>query len=181
LAQNLLLLFLSLAEDHESFQAQAYLMSDQDDLLESFQRSLLIPVPPKRTKPDEAQVTSLVRSLLESSGSRVDLRQHGFSEEYTVSDNAGLYASLLSITRTKDFGHSDPEELRSILSMSPMFSGMTISVQDLRERIMKMGESLRIGFRKEYLVRNPEGRSHWILIPPGSSTAGVEQIWRWPD
>jgi len=34
----------------------------------------------------------------------VDCRQHGFAEEYMASENADLYASLLGITRTRQFG-----------------------------------------------------------------------------
>ena len=60
-------------------------------------------MPAKRTRRGEAQITSLVRALLELSGGRVDLLQHGFAEEYMVSDNADLYASVLGITRTKQF------------------------------------------------------------------------------
>lgn len=75
--------------------AHKCLESDQDVLLESFLFSLPMPMPPRRTKRDEAQVTSLVRALPELSGGRVDFRQHGFAEEYTASENADLYASIL--------------------------------------------------------------------------------------
>lgn len=164
LAQNLVLLFLNLVKDHKSSDAHNYLVSNQDDLLESLRLSLPIPVPPKRTKRDEAQKTSLVRALLELSGSRVDLLQHGFAKEYTVSENADLYASVLGITKTKQFGNFDSEEMRNTLSKSPVFSGLTIGVQDLEERIAKMVDSLRVGFREGYLVRPPEGRTSLMLI-----------------
>jgi hypothetical protein len=164
LAQNLVLLVLNLVKNHNSFDAHIFLTSNQDDLLESLQLSLPIPVPPKRTKRDEAQITSLIRALLELSGGRVDLRQHGFAEEYTISDNADLYALILDITRTKQFGDFDSEEMRNTLSKSPVFSGMTIGVQDLEKWTNKMMNYLRVSFSKGYLVRYPEGRTSSMLI-----------------
>ena len=109
LAQNLVFLFLNLEKDHDSFDAYNYLKSNQHDLLESLRLSLLIPVP-GRTKRDEDQITSFVRALLELSGGRVDLQQHGFAEEYTASEKADLYASVLGITRTNQFGDFDSEK-----------------------------------------------------------------------
>jgi hypothetical protein len=158
LAQNLVLLVLNLAKNHDSF------ARNQDDLLENLQLSLPIPVPPKRTKRDEAQITSLVRALLELSGGRVDIQQHGFAGEYTASENADLYASVLGIIRTKQFGDFDSEEIRNTLSKSPVFSGMTIGARDLERRTTKMIHSLRVDFRKGYLVRSPEGRPSSMLI-----------------
>jgi hypothetical protein len=149
LAQNLVLLVLNLVKNHDSFDSLA---RNQDDLLENLQLSLSIPVPPKRTKRDEAQITSLVRALLELSGGRVDIQQHGFAEEYTASENADLYASVLGITRTKQCGDFDLEEMRNTLSKSPVFSGMIIGARDLEGWTTNMIHSLRIGFRKGYLV-----------------------------
>lgn len=161
LAQNLVLLVLYLVKNHDSFDNLA---RKQDDLLENLQLSLPIPVPPKRTKRDEAQITSLVRALLELSSGRVDIQQHRFAEEYTASENADLYASVLGIIRTKQFGDFDSEEMRNTLSKSPVFSGMTIGARDLERRTTKMIHSLRVGFRKGYLVRSPEGRPSSMLI-----------------
>ena len=53
LAQNLVILFLNQETDHDSFDAYHYLTSNEDDLLESLQLSLLLPVPPERTRSDE--------------------------------------------------------------------------------------------------------------------------------
>lgn len=156
-------LFLNLEKDHSSSDAHKCLESDQDMLLESLQISLLIPVPPRRTKRDEAQLTSLVRALLELSGGRVDRRQHGFAEEYTASENANLYASIFDITRTNQFGDFDLEEMCNTLSKSPVFSRMTTSVQDLEEWTMKMTDLLFLGFREGHLVRYPKGRTVSIL------------------
>ena len=66
-------------------------------------------------------MTSLIWALLELSGGRVDLRQHGFAEEYTASNNADLYASVLDITRKKHFGDFDLEKMLNALSKSPLF------------------------------------------------------------
>ena len=141
-------LHLNLEKDHSS----NCLEGDQEMLLESLQLSLPIPVSTKRTKRDEAQITSLIRALLELSGGRVDLRQHGFAEEYTASENADLYASVFDIARTKQFGDFDSEEMCNTLAKSPVFSRMTISVQDLEEWTTKMMDSLRLGFREGHLV-----------------------------
>jgi hypothetical protein len=157
-------LFLNLEKDHSSSNAQKYLESHQDELLESLQSSLPIPTPPKRPKRDEAQTTSLVRALVEFSGGRVDLRQHGFAGEYTASENADHFASVFNITRTKQFGDFEFKEMCNTLSKSPVFSGMAIRVQDLEERTTKMMDSLHLGFQKGYLVRYPEGRNSSMLI-----------------
>ena len=145
-------LFLNLEKDHSSSVAYNCLDSSQDELLENLQLSLAIPVPPKRMERDETQITSLVQALLELSGGRVDLRQHRFAEEYTANENADLYASIFDITRTKQFGDFDSEEMCNTLSKSPVFSEMATSVQDVKEWTTKMMRSLRVGFREGYLV-----------------------------
>ena len=137
LAQNLVILFLNQETDYESLDADYYLESNQDALLENLQLSLPIPVPAERPRRDEAQITSLIRALLESSGGRVDL-QHEFAEEYTASNNADLYASVLGITRKKHFGDFDSEAMRNALSKSPLFSEMTIDAHKLEEWTTKM-------------------------------------------
>ena len=127
--------------------------SYQKMLLKGLQPFLLSPIPPKRTKRDEAQITSLVRALLELSGGTVDLRQHKFDEEYTASEHADLYASVLNIVRTKKFGDFDSKEMCNTLSTSPVFSRKIISIKDLEERTTKMMDSLRLGFREGHLVQ----------------------------
>ena len=145
-------LHLNLEDDHGS----NCLESCQEILLDSLQLSLQFSVPPKRTKRDEYQITSLVRALLELSGGRVDPRQHRFAEEYTASENADLYASIFDIVRTKQFGDFESEEMCNTLSKSPVFSRMTISVQDLEEWTTKMMDSLRLDFREGHLIRHPK-------------------------
>ena len=88
----------------------------------------------------------------------MDLQQLGFAQEYTVRDNADLYASVLGITRKRTFGDIDPEEMCNALLESPVFSGVTISAQSLENRTMQMMDFLRIGFPKNYLVQYPEER-----------------------
>ncbi|KAL8902279.1 MAG: hypothetical protein Q9207_004797 [Kuettlingeria erythrocarpa] len=110
-----------------------------------------LPVTPRRTKRDEAQLTSLVRALLEVSGGRVDRQQHRFAEEYTASENANLYASIFDIARTYQFSDFDLEKMCNTLSKSPVSSRMTISVQDLEEWTMEMTDLLFLGFREGHL------------------------------
>ena len=150
-----MLLFLKLERNHSSNDAQTYLESNQDELLESLRFSLRIPVILRRTKHDETQIICLVRALLELSGGRVDLRQHGLAEEYTTSQNVDLFASILDVTRTNQFGESDSEGMCNLISKSPVFSGVALSVQDLESWITKMSDSLCISFREGYLVRCP--------------------------
>lgn len=69
-----------------------------------------------------------------------------------------------SISRTRLFGNFVPEEMCKTLSKSPVFSEMTISMQDLEELTTKMMGSLRVGFRKGYLVRYPEMQMSSMLI-----------------
>jgi hypothetical protein len=153
LAQNLVFLFLNLEKDHDSIDAHVYLESSPDDLLENLQHSLSTLLPAQRTRRDEAQITSLARALLEFSGGRVDCQQHGFAEEYTTSENTDLYASLLEITRTNQFGDFDSEKMRNTLSKSPVFAGMTIYASDPEEWTAKMIDRLPIGFQEGHLVR----------------------------
>ena len=156
-------LLLNLQKDHNSSEAHDFLESTQDELLDTLQLSLSISVPAKRTR-REAQTTSLLRALLELSGGRVDCRQHGFAEEYMASENADLYASLLGITRTRQFGDLNSEKVYNELLKSPVFSGMEIGLQDMKEWTTKMMSSLSVGFRTGYLVRYSKGRDSSLLI-----------------
>jgi hypothetical protein len=158
------ILFLNLEKDHSSSDVHDCLESDQDELLESLQISLQIPVPPTRTRRDEAQITSLVRALLKLSGGRADLQQHRFDEEYTASENADLCASVFDITRSRQFEDFDSKEMCKTLLKSVVFSGMSISIQYLEEWTIEMMDSLCIDFRKEYLVRYSQGRICLMLI-----------------
>ena len=140
-------------KDHHSDVVQKLLQSSQEELLESFQFSLYMPpgVPPRNTKLDETQKTSLGRGLVELSGGRVYALQHRFAEKYTASENADLCASLLGITRTVGFGDIESKKIHNTLSM--VLSKCTINVQEVEERTMKMMDHLRIGFPDDYLVR----------------------------
>ena len=94
----------------------------------------------------------------------MDLQQLGFAQEYTVRDNADLYASVLGITRKRTFRDIDPEEMCNALLRSPVFSEVTISVQSLEDWTMQMMNFLPIGFPKNYLVQYPEERIDSILM-----------------
>ncbi len=172
---------LILIEDHGSDDAQTCVGSNQTELLDSLVSSLRNPGPPKRPNLDEAQITSLIQALLELSGGEVDLRQHVFAEDYTADENADLYASIFGITRTKQFGDFDPEELCNSISKSPVFSGMTINVRNLEIWTTRMRDFLPLGFPEGYLVRRPYGRIGSMLTGLESSIAGAEWIRRYPD
>lgn len=151
-------LFLNLESNHTSQDTRTLLESDHDELLDSLKLGLEIPIFPKRTKRDEAQITSLFRALLELSGGQVDCMQHRFAEDYTANQNNDLLASIFDITRSNNFGEFDTAEMCTTLSKSPVFSEMTISVQDLEDRTLKLRDSLQLGFPQDYLVWCPNGR-----------------------
>ena len=150
-----MLLFLNLEKNHSSKDAQTYLESNQNELLESLRFSLRIPIISKRTKRDETQITCLVQALLKLSGGKSNLRQHEFAEEYKASQNADLFASVLDITRTNQFGEFDSKEICNLILKSPVFFGVAINVQDLDCWINDMRDFLCVGFREGYLVRRP--------------------------
>jgi hypothetical protein len=158
LAQNLVFLLLNLEANHTSEDAQTLLTSTQDELLDGLESGLRIPVPQKRPGGDESQITSLFRVLLELSGGKQDLLQHNFAEEYTANENSDLYASVFGIARTNNFGEFDPVKMCRTIIKSPVFSGEEMSVQILEDWSTRMKDSLRVGFRHEYLVGYPNHR-----------------------
>ena len=78
----------------------------------------------------------------------MDVQQFGCAQEYTLYDNADLYASVLGITRERTFGDSDSEQIYKELLESPVISEMTITAQDLEEWTLRMRKFLPIGFPK---------------------------------
>lgn len=171
-----MLFSLHLAHGHSCDDAQTFLQSDESELLGSLQDALRATVQAKRTERDEAQITALFGALLEFPSVGVNLRQYELAEDYTASQNADLCASVFGITRTKEFGDFNSEEMCSTLSESLVFSGETISVQYLEEWTLKTMKSLRVGFPKGYLVRYPDRRTYSLLTWPGSFIAAIEQI-----
>lgn len=63
----------------------------------------------------------------------MNCQQHGFAEEYTTSENADLYASLLGITKTREFEDLNSKKVYNELLKSSIFSEMEIGLQDLKE------------------------------------------------
>ena len=152
LAQNLVVLSLCFITDHESFDAHRYLMSDQETLLGYLASSLPITHPFGETNPDDAQKTVLGRLLLEYSSGRMERPLSAIDHNYSV-NNADLFASLLGITKTQEFGCSDSKKMCNTLSKSPVFSREAIEAQDLEDWTTEMMLCLCIGSQTEYLVR----------------------------
>jgi len=123
--------FLAQETDYDSFDTYHYLTSNEDNLLESLQLSLLLSVSLKRMRSNETQMTSLTQALLKLFNDRVNLQQHGFAQEYTVCDNTDLYALILNITRKRTFKDIDSEKMCNALLKSLIFSEVTISAQSL--------------------------------------------------
>jgi hypothetical protein len=69
-----------------------------------------------------------VQALLEFSGGRVKVQQHGFIKEYTTSENANLYTLVFNITRLRQFRDFNLKEICKTLLKSIAFSRMTISI-----------------------------------------------------
>ncbi|KAJ9610168.1 hypothetical protein H2204_015409 [Knufia peltigerae] len=149
LARNLVFLFLNLEADHMSADAQIFLASNEEELIDSLKFGLKPPIPFNR---DECQITSLFRALLELSGGRVDFLQHNFAENYTAKQNRELCARVFDISDIKKFGECDVREISSSLSKSPLFVGETLSAEGLGQWAAIMNSSLQIGFPPGHLV-----------------------------
>jgi hypothetical protein len=152
LSEHLVVLVSDLEGNHDS--ENAYLNHGREAQIERLLLSLRIPVPPARPKDDETETTSLVRALLALSGGKADLRHNMFFAESTITRNAELFASLLNVTMTKEFGNVDVQEMIKMVSKSPVFSGTMVDEQGLHDRILNMKRSLHLGFDKDYLVRH---------------------------
>ena len=81
----------------------------------------------------------------------MDVQQHEFAKEYTPSDNADLYASVLGITRERTFGDCDSAQIYKELSESTVRLERTISARDLEEWTLKMKEFLPIEFSEDFV------------------------------
>ena len=102
----------------------------------------------------EQQTISLFRSLLESSGGKVDCRQHDFGINYTTSQNASLCASLLGVCCSRQFGHFDPKEMQGALSKSILFAESSKpDIPDTLEWSLRMMVLVPVGFPDNYLVQ----------------------------
>jgi hypothetical protein len=102
----------------------------------------------------EQQTVSIFRSFLESSGGKVDCRQHDFGIDYTTSQNASLCASLLGVFCSRQFGRFDPEEMQGALSKSKLFAELSKpDLPDTLEWSLRMMEAVPIGFPDNYLVQ----------------------------
>jgi hypothetical protein len=102
----------------------------------------------------EQQTISLFRSLLESSGGKVDCRQHDFGINYTTSQNASLCASFLGVFCSRQFGRFDPEEMQGTLSKSKLFAELSKpDVSDALEWSLRMMILVPVGFPDNYLVQ----------------------------
>lgn len=178
MSQNVVLLLHNLV-DHHSDKIQIYLESDREGLITRLVHALRIQLPPRRPKDEEVQTTSLIRAFLEMSGGRVDREQHEFFDESTTDTNAELFTSVLEITRTKEFGNPDMQEMIALITRSPLFSKSMTNVQDLDDRTMEIGHSLLLGYEEGHLVEYPTIVNRPMLTRLESSTAGVNRIQLW--
>lgn len=154
-AQNIVLLSYYLERDSSSIKARLQ-ESSETELLDDVNFRLQMPPEPRRPKHEEAQITSLVRTLFEASGGHVKDQQHGFGEEFTVEDNARLFA--LSIIETEEwqlFGTSSAEQVYQMLTGSAMYKGVAFDVEQVQLWADKLCSRLPIFFRPQHLVILP--------------------------
>ncbi|KAJ4507466.1 hypothetical protein HRR83_004044 [Exophiala dermatitidis] len=148
LARNLVFLFLNLEADHMSADAQIFLESNEEELIDSLKFGLK---PPTLFSRDECQITSLFRALLALSSGRVDFHEHNFAENYTAKQNSELCARVFDISVIKKFGEFDQGEISSSLSKSPIFVGENLSAEGLGQWAAIMSSSLQIAFPPGHL------------------------------
>lgn len=153
---------LNCCDHYDTSSAFDILERDENDWLQPFRNGctelsellMAADVPTGIREGLKRQTTSLFRSLLESSGGKVDCRQHDFGINYTTNQNASLCASLLGISYSRQFGCFDPEEMRGALSKSKLFA--ELSKPDLPgtlEWSLRMMVLVPVGFPDNYLVR----------------------------
>ena len=102
----------------------------------------------------EQQTIYLFRSFLEFSSGRVDCRQHDFGIDYTINQNASICASFLGISRLRQFGRFDPEDMARALSKSKIFAEQ--SKPDIPNPLdwgFHMMAHVPVGFPDNYLVQ----------------------------
>lgn len=131
-----------------SADAQMFLASNEEELIDSLKFGLKPPTPFNR---DECQITSLFRALLELSSGRVDFHQQNFAENYKAKQNSELCARMFDISDIKKFGEFDLGEISRSLSKSPIFVGEKLSAEELGKWAAIMNSSLQIGFPLGYL------------------------------
>ena len=82
----------------------------------------------------EQQTISLFRTFLESSGGKVDCRQHDFGKDYTIGQNASLCANFLGILYSCQFERFDQEETQSALFKSKIFAKTSVELNRPRQK-----------------------------------------------
>lgn len=150
LAQNLVILFQMFEKDLDTVEARR--SRGMYEIIDDFQSAIPIAVEPRRPIREEAHLTSLARLLLEASNGLDEPYQHGFDEEYSVVDNAALYASAASVT---SFRFSDSHDLQKILQelrMSAVFAGAKVDLELVGRWIKNLDARLPILFPKGFLV-----------------------------
>ena len=167
---------LNLLGNYDSPPALALLTRDQDNLLQSVQngyRDLSKIASEQATSVKmveclELQTISLLRGVLELCGGRVECRQHAHDQEYTASENAAIYGSLIGITGTNRFGNFDLKQMHNALVKSKVFAeDREFSASNAVEWSMIMMNYLPIGFPEGYLVRYLKHQSNQYLCYQG--------------
>jgi hypothetical protein len=95
---------------------------------------------------------SLLRHLCEFVSRKRDSRQHNIDPQYTATDNANIYGSVVGINGLKPFMIFDSQKILDALSKSPLFPDETLHTLDVVKLSTQMMANLPIGFPNGYLV-----------------------------
>ncbi|KAG0645144.1 hypothetical protein D0Z07_9224 [Hyphodiscus hymeniophilus] len=94
---------------------------------------------------------SLVRSLAEIAGAKIEVRQYKLDLDYTYSYNHNILGCILGISGSNPFGTFASQKMLDALSKSPVFSGDTIRKLDVVKLSAELMGSLPIGFPDGHL------------------------------
>lgn len=151
--QNYMILCLLLHTDHESQYVQTTLRSKEEDLLDALRLAMDLSKTPARPKRDRAQISSLLRALYTIAGGAVN-HLYEVSGKYTAAENRDLLGSMFGTVVSNGLEDYDAEEMRRRLTTSPLFSDVTLSVQNLEHLITQMRRCLYLGYPLYHLVSN---------------------------
>lgn len=125
----------------------------EEDLLDAPEVAMSFPKTPARPKGERAQIISLLRALYNLAGGAVN-RSYEISGRYTAAENRDLLGSIFGTVASNSFEEYDAEEMQRRLLKSPMFSDVTLSVQNLEHLITQMRRCLYLGYPSHHLVSN---------------------------
>lgn len=163
----LLFITLNLADDYDTPLVLGLLRKDKDQLLDGLWNAYSDPFVYLLSKIANFKATnefledqnaaefhrlSLVRSVLELAGAKIDVRQHKLDLDYTANYNHNILGSMLSFSGSKPFGTFASEKMLDALSKSLVFPDDTTHKLDVIKLSAKVMSCVLIEFPEGYLV-----------------------------